>query len=404
MRVLLIDDEQFYFKLIRNKLKEAEYELEYAKSGSEGLAKVPSFEPEMLIVDLKLPEMDGFEILERLRRDPKYSHIPIIVITSKDELSEKLKAFELGADDYVVKPFQPEELVARMGILARRGKAMQIVQQMEKTTSRNNTTMVTVHSLRGGLGCSSIVVNLGLAFHKLWGKQTLLIDGILTAGQVALMLDAKPGATWENLVGVDQDNLDDIVIGEMMCSHKSGIRYIASPRYPIAADTFTNETLKLFMDRLKSHNEFIVVDTSHDFSDMTIQMLSVSNTILLVMAPEMASLRTSMSALEIYDRLGISLEKVKIVLNNNSSNPAIKQAQLEKVLKRPVDFVLPFESGEVNRALNFGQPFILTNPDLQISLNLEKIAYMLSDQVYKAIPPAVPSPTWKRVTSQLSNK
>ncbi|HJS17721.1 MAG TPA: response regulator, partial [Anaerolineales bacterium] len=130
MRVLLIDDEQFYFKLIRKTLKEAEYELEYARSGNEGLVKISSFKPDMLIVDLKLPEMDGFEILERLRRDPKYSHIPVIVITAQDELSEKLKAFEIGADDYLVKPFQPEELVARMSILARRGKAMQMVRQM----------------------------------------------------------------------------------------------------------------------------------------------------------------------------------------------------------------------------------------------------------------------------------
>lgn len=401
MRILLIDDEQFYFKLIRKSLKEAEYQLEYASSGSEGLAKLPSFQPEILVIDLKLPEMDGFEILTRVRRDPKFSHLPVIVITSKDELSEKLKAFELGADDYLVKPFQPEELVARMGILARRGKAMQKSQQTEKTT---NATVVTVHSLRGGLGCSSIVVNLGLAFQKLWGKPTLLIDGVLTAGQVALMLDAKSTATWENLVGIDQEDLDDSVIGELMSSHKSGIRFIASPRYPIAADTFTHEMLKFFMDKLKNHNEFTVVDTSHDFSDMTIQMLSVSDSILLVMAPEMASLRTTMSALEIYDRLGIPLEKVKIVLNNNSSNAAIKQVQLEKVLKRPVDFVLPFEAGEVNRALNFGQPFILSNPDLPICVGLEKMAYMLSDQIYTSIPPAVPSASWKRVTSQLSNK
>ncbi|MDQ2690528.1 MAG: response regulator transcription factor, partial [Chloroflexota bacterium] len=160
MRVLLIDDEQFYFKLIRNALKAANYELEYAKSSSEGLSKIASFAPEMLIVDLKLPEMDGFQILERLRRDPKFSYIPVIVITSQDELSEKLKAFELGADDYMVKPFQPEELVARMGILARRGKAMQIAQQ-EATRSIPATT-IAVHSLRGGLGCSSIAVNLGL--------------------------------------------------------------------------------------------------------------------------------------------------------------------------------------------------------------------------------------------------
>ena len=402
MRVLLIDDEQFYFKLIRNALKAADYDLEYAKSGSEGLAKIPSYDPEMLIVDLKLPEMDGFEILQRLRRDPKFSHTPVIVITAKDELSEKLKAFELGADDYLVKPFQPEELVARMGLLARRGRAMQMARK--ETPDKKISTVLTVHSLRGGLGCSSLVVNLGLAFHKLWGKQTLLVDGVLTAGQVALMLNAKPTATWENLVGIEPENLDDMVVGEIMCLDKSGVRYIASPRYPIAADTFTNESLQLLMNRLRNSNEFILVDTSHDFSDLTIQMLSMASSILLVMAPEMASLRTTMSAIEIYDRLGIAPENVKIILNNNSSNPAIKQAQLEKVLKRQMDFVLPYEAGEVNRALNFGKPFILENPDLPLCLQLEKMAYLLSDDSYKGIPPAMPSPTWKRVTSQLSKQ
>ena len=404
MRVLLIDDEPFYYKLIRKTLEEARYNLDYAKSGSEGLAKISSFQPEMLVVDLKLPEMDGFEILERFRRDPKFSHVPVIVITAKDELSEKLKAFELGADDYLIKPFQPEELVARMGILARRGKAAQFVQGLNKESPQVNATVIAVHSLRGGLGCSSIAVNLGLAFQKLWDKQTLLIDGVLTAGQVALMLDAKSSATWENLVGIDEQNLDDAVIGEMMCAHPSGIRFIASPRFPIATDTFTNDTLRLFMGKLKSYNEFIVADIAHDFSDMSIQLLNMSTTILLVMAPEIASLRTTTSALEIYDRLGIPPEKIKIVLNNISANQAIKLDKLEKVLRRRVDFVLPFEAGEVNRALNFGQPFILNNPDLAICLTLEEMAYALSDDIHKAIPPAVPSATWKRVTSKLSGK
>ena len=403
MRVLLIDDEQFYYKLIQKKLKESDYELEYAKSSSEGLAKITSFDPELLIVDLMLPDMDGFQILERLRRDTKFSTVPVIVITAKDQLDEKLKAFELGADDYLVKPFQPEELVARMGILIRRGRAAQSA-QTKSAEKAKDASLYVVHSLRGGLGCSSIVVNLGFAFDKLWGKTTLLVDGVLTAGQIALMLDAKSNATWENLVGINDETLDDGVVSEMMCEHKSGIRYLASPRFPIAADTFSTEILKLFVDKLRAQNDFIIVDTSHDFSDMTINMLSMSNSILLIMAPEMASLRSTISALEIYDRLGISVEKVKIVLNNNSSNPAIKQAQLEKVLKRPIDFVLPYEAGEVSRALNFGQPFILTNPDLPICLALENMAYQLSDQGMKALPPAVPSPTWKRVTAQMGNK
>src|ERR1043165_7441314 len=255
MRVLLIDDEQFYFKLLRKSLKEAEYQLEYAKSGNEGLAKIPSFEPEMLIVDLKLPEMDGFQILQRLRRDPKLGYIPVIVITSKDELSEKLKAFELGADDYLVKPFQPEELVARMGILARRGRAMQMAQK--EATAANEAAVVTVHSLRGGLGCSSIVVNLGLAFRKLWEKKTLLIDSVLTAGQVALMLDAKPTATWENLVNIEVENLDDTLMGEIMCSHKSGVRYIASPRYSISEDNLFPANIEYMFIKNKKNNKIL---------------------------------------------------------------------------------------------------------------------------------------------------
>ena len=403
MRVLLIDDEQFYYKLIQKKLKESDYELEYAKSSSEGLAKISSFDPELLIVDLMLPEMDGFQILERLRRDQKFGAIPVIVITAKDELEQKLKAFELGADDYLVKPFQPEELVARMGILIRRGRAAQVAQGKTAEQTKDASLYV-VHSLRGGVGTSSLVVNLGLAFQKLWGKSTLLVDGVLTAGQIALMLDAKSIATWENLVGINEETMDDIVVNEMMCEHKSGVRYIASPRFPIAADTFPNELLKLFIDKLRARNDFIIVDASHDFSDMTINILSMSSSILLVMAPEMASLRSTMGALEIYDRLGISVEKVKIILNNNSSSPAIKQAQLEKVLKHSIDFVLPYEAGEVNRALNFGQPFILSNPDLPICLALENMAYNLSDPGLKAIPPAAPSGTWKRVTAHLSGK
>jgi len=306
----------------------------------------------------------------------------------------------LGADDYLVKPFQPEELVARMGILTRRGKAA-ITTDNGAAERAANASVVAVHSLRGGLGCSSIAVNLGLAFQKLWKKQILLVDGVLTAGQIALMLNAKPHATWENLVGIREDNLDDMVVDEMMCEHESGIRYIASPRFPIAADTFTSEILAYFMEKVKGQNDFIVVDVSHDFSDMAINMLNIASSIVLVMAPEMASLRSTMSALEIYDRLGVSVEKVKIVLNNNSSNAAIKQAQLEKVLKREIDFVLPYEAGEVNRALNFGQPFILENPDLPICRALEIMAYQLSDDSYKAIPPAVPTATWKRVTSSL---
>ena len=120
MRVLLIDDEQFYFKLIRKTLKEAEYELEYAQSGNEGLSKIPAYNPELLIVDLKLPGMDGFQVLERLRRDQKFSHIPVIVITGNVEQTPDEIRKSLAVDRVLAKPFRASELRAQVAELLAR--------------------------------------------------------------------------------------------------------------------------------------------------------------------------------------------------------------------------------------------------------------------------------------------
>jgi MinD-like ATPase involved in chromosome partitioning or flagellar assembly len=131
-------------------------------------------------------------------------------------------------------------------------------------------------------------------------------------------------------------------------------------------------------------------------------MLNASTHILLVMSPEMASLRAAMSALNIYQRLGFEDDRIKIILNNNTPNASIKQSQLEKVLGRPVTTVLPHEPIEVMRAINFGQPFYLKNTDMPISSALEKFAYELSNEIHKNIPPPAPSAAWKRVTSRLT--
>jgi pilus assembly protein CpaE len=401
MKVLLIDDEPMYYKQLLPATKRADFDLQYARSGTEGLAALSSMNPDMLIIDLRLPDLDGFEIISRLRRDPRYSQIPVMIITGKDDLKNKLKAFEMGADDFLVKPFEPEELVARLGILARRGKAMKFVQQME-TGHEQTCTAISVHSLRGGVGTSSIALNLALAFRAIWEKPTLLVDGVLTAGQMAMMMNASPGVTWEDFINVAPNDIDDGLIDDLISKHNNGLNFVAAPKYPISFDTVSHEVWRTAIDNFMKRYTFVVIDTSHDFSDLTISMLNASTHILLVMSPEMASLRAAMSALNIYQRLGFEDDRIKIILNNNTPNASIKQSQLEKVLGRPVTTVLPHEPIEVMRAINFGQPFYLKNTDMPISSALEKFAYELSNEIHKNIPPPAPSAAWKRVTSRLT--
>jgi len=402
MRVLLIDDEPFYYKLLNRPMKDAGHALEYSKTGKEGLAKVSATKPDVIIVDLRLPDISGHDILERLRRDSEFSSIPVIVITAKNELGDKLKAFELGADDYLIKPFQPEELVARMRILARRGKAMKIVSEMEKS-DENLTTIVAVHSLRGGVGTTSIAVNLALAFNQIWAKQTLLIDAVLSAGQVAMMLNSKPRYTWEDFTDIELKNIDDDLLTEIVGRHPGGLSFIAAPKSPIALDTFGDEFWQLVLGKFAKQFEFIVIDTAHDFADITIQMLNYANNLVLVVAPDMSSLRAAMSTLDIYDKLGFPSDKIKLALNSNSSIAGIRQVQIEKVLGHQVNFVIPYEPEEVVRAVNFGEPFLLKKPDITISTKIEDMAYILSHDVHKNLPPAAPTDAWKRVTNRLGD-
>lgn len=400
MRVLLIEDELFYYKLIAPELKKAGYELKYVRTGRKGLDTIPTYKPDMLIVDLRLPDIDGFEIVTRLRNDPDYNHIPVIFITTQNSLDTKLKAFDLGADDYLVKPFQPEELVARLGILARRGKIMRLVHEMDEGPSGEAIT-VAVHSLRGGVGLSSLALNLSLAFHQIWVKHALLVDAVFAAGQAAVMLNVTPRTTWESMVGVPDDEVDDEIVAELICQKPDSISYIAAPRNPLATDTFTPEFWRAVLAKLNAQSNFIVFDTAHDFSDTTISVLTNVQTILLVVTPDMASLRAAVSALEVYDKIGIRPDQVKLVLNHTTNIGGIKASQLEKVFGREFDYTLPHEPREVFRAINFGEPFILTRPELPISAAIEDLAYDLSDSSYKSLPPAAPSAAWKRVNERL---
>lgn len=403
MRILLIDDEPMYFKMMMKELDKAGYQLDYARTGNEGLAAVSSKNPDIVIVDLKLPDISGFEIIKRLRASADFNFIPILVITGKTELGDKVKAFALGADDYLVKPFYLEELIARLGTLARRGSAMKIVHQMEAGKDRK-PTIVSVHGLRGGVGCSTLAVNLALALYQLWSKRTLIIDPVITAGQVAMMLNTSPRVTLENYADFPIASIDDSVADNLAILHKSGLYYVAASKLPVAADVYSNEFWSKLLEKFIHQNEFIVVDTPHDFSDNAIQLLNASTHILLVMTPELSSLRAASNALIIYDRLGFSKTKIKIVLNSITNHSGIKQTQLEKALGFPVSYTLPYDPEEVIRAINFGEPFILSNPELPISARIEDMAYALSDEGYKNLPPALPSATWKRVVNRLPAK
>jgi two-component system phosphate regulon response regulator PhoB len=119
-RILLVDDEAEIVELLEYNLRQAGYTVVTARDGASALAEIRRQRPDIILLDLMLPDVAGTEICRRLRRDASTQTIPVIMITARGEEIDRVVGFEIGADDYIVKPFSPRELVLRIGAVLRR--------------------------------------------------------------------------------------------------------------------------------------------------------------------------------------------------------------------------------------------------------------------------------------------
>ncbi len=116
-RILIIDDDEKLTRLLSRFLMDFGFEVKCAHAPSQGFKLLTKFKPDLIVLDIMLPEMDGFEVCRTLR---KSSDIPIIMLTARGELTDKVVGLEMGSDDYLAKPFEPRELVARIHTILRR--------------------------------------------------------------------------------------------------------------------------------------------------------------------------------------------------------------------------------------------------------------------------------------------
>ncbi|HZU15678.1 MAG TPA: response regulator transcription factor [Candidatus Dormibacteraeota bacterium] len=118
-KVLVVDDEDHIVELARLYLSREGYQVEAVGDGAQALARIGQLKPDLIVLDIMLPNVDGLTICREIR---KQSQVPIIMLTARDEITDKVVGLELGADDYLTKPFHPQELVARAKALVRRAR------------------------------------------------------------------------------------------------------------------------------------------------------------------------------------------------------------------------------------------------------------------------------------------
>ena len=129
-QILIVEDERDIADLLRYNLQEAGFKTDYVRNGADALQRAVEKTPDLILLDLMLPEVDGMIVCRLLRNDPRTKNIPIVMVTAKTEEKDRVAGLELGADDYITKPFSPREVVLRVSAVLRR---IQIGKQTEST-------------------------------------------------------------------------------------------------------------------------------------------------------------------------------------------------------------------------------------------------------------------------------
>ena len=113
-KILLVDDEPHIVIMVENRIKQAGYEIITASDGQQGLEKARKEKPDLIILDVMLPKLDGYKVCRMLKFDEKYKHIPIIMFTARAQEADRKMGEEVGADGYITKPFEPQVLLAKI--------------------------------------------------------------------------------------------------------------------------------------------------------------------------------------------------------------------------------------------------------------------------------------------------
>lgn len=381
VKILVVDDNEMNRKMVSAILGKEGYEVVTACDAADALQILDVVTPALAILDVMMPDMDGFELCRRLRRRPDTAALPIIILTALSELDERLKAFEAGADDFMAKPFQPQELAARVKVLLRRA-APQVAMRPE-----TRAEVTALFSLRGGVGVSTLATNLSIGLAQVWAQPVALVDLSLVNGVSALMLDLPLRNSWADLANIKAEEIDQEVVGRVLLKHASGVHVLAAPRRPEDAELLSGEQVERALDVLSHQVHYLVLDLAHDFSEVTLTALDKADRILLLLSPELAAVRCASIALDAFRRVGYAAEKIHLVLNWTFKGKGLPRAEIEKTLGQKIEVVFPYAEDTLVAALTLGKPPTFVEPTGPVGALFEDLAYYWSKEEHKKTPP-----------------
>lgn len=351
-KILLVDDDRVILKMVGTFLERRGYQVGRATNGVEALHLVRDLVPDLIVTDVRMPELNGIELTARLRGDHRTAHLPIIMLSSAAEAKDALVGYAAGADEYLPKPFELKLLDAKVESLLRRTVLP------DGAVGSKGKSIVFAHA-KGGVGNTWLAINVASVLASSTAGTVGLLDLDVEFGNVASFLSLAPECTLADMSDASSGQVDDAYF-ERFVTKTGNIRLVVAADVPERAKLVSLPAILLAIDRLRSSSDYVIIDVPPTFTERTLAALDSCDLICLITSPSLPALRSTRDCLNAYAKMGVSMERVRVVLNHTTAH-AVGIAEATGILGRRPDFVVP-RSENLDLAANTGRPVVTADP------------------------------------------
>ena len=300
----------------------------------------------------------------------KRKDIVVVALSNRASTDIIIKAMRAGAKEFVTKPVIKTEFFEVVNSLK---------EDLQNTDTKESCRIISTFSNKGGIGKTSIAVNLAVELAQLTKDKVALIDLNLQLGDVATFLDMTPPFAMDYIANNIQNLGEEELLKTMSRYKNTSLYVIADPLNIDKSQDITAEQIKNILTALKKTFSYIVIDIGTNIDSKTITALDMSDLILLIAIVNLPAIRSMQRCMELFEKLGYSKEKIKLVLNRYIENEDIKATDIEEVVKQKVYWKIPNNYLTMMSAINKGVPVNEINPESNIAQNYMEFASKLSD-------------------------
>ncbi len=318
----------------------------------------------LVVIDAVSPPRTGVDVCAEIRGTPALAGIPVLCVCQQDDVEERVRFLEAGADDVIASPFDPRELEARVeGLLIRFQRSRDLAPMTGGFgVEGGHRHLIACFSPKGGVGTTTIAVNVATILALQLPNEVAILDLDVDFGQVATHLNVKPSLTISDLAADEAGTHEPELLRSYAEKVEPGLLVIAAPTTPEVGHMITAAQVDAILATAAHAYRLVVVDVGSTLDERSLAILDRADGVIVPISPEIGALKALHGFLEYVTEEGTVPAKSTFVLNHVFARDMLSMKQVESAIAARVDVELPYDAGLYLKAVNEGIPVTRSAP------------------------------------------